>query len=72
MLYYCSIDVLLFYLCYVVLLRYSFQNTLQLLGLDEAEDNNKDPVMMKGAYLSLLYLRHLRVKELQVKSFSMP
>ncbi|XP_073483154.1 uncharacterized protein [Aquarana catesbeiana] len=44
---------------------YSFQNTLQLLGLDEAEDNSKDPVMMKGAYLSLLYLRHLRVKELQ-------
>ncbi|KAM5163890.1 uncharacterized protein ACMZJ9_006474 [Mantella aurantiaca] len=44
---------------------YNFQNTLQLLGLDEADDNNKDPIMMKGAYLSLLYLRHLRVTELQ-------
>ncbi|XP_075058991.1 uncharacterized protein LOC142144265 [Mixophyes fleayi] len=44
---------------------YNYQNTLQLLGLDEAEDNSKDPVMMKGAYLSLLYLRHLRLRELQ-------
>ncbi|KAM4771028.1 uncharacterized protein WCC33_002830 [Rhinophrynus dorsalis] len=45
---------------------YSYQNTLQLLGLDEAGDNNsKDPVMMKGAYLSFLYLRHLRIRELQ-------
>ncbi|XP_063773167.1 uncharacterized protein LOC134909816 isoform X2 [Pseudophryne corroboree] len=44
---------------------YNYQNTLQLLGLDEAEDNGKDPVMMKGAYLSLLYLRHLRLRDLQ-------
>ncbi|XP_072266301.1 uncharacterized protein [Pyxicephalus adspersus] len=45
---------------------FNYQNTLQLLGLDEAEDNSKDPVMMKGAYLSLLYLSHLRVRELQL------
>ncbi|XP_069582750.1 uncharacterized protein [Ranitomeya imitator] len=44
---------------------YNYQNTLQLLGLDEAEDNSKDPVLMKGAYLSLLYLRHLRLRDLQ-------
>ncbi|XP_069830917.1 uncharacterized protein [Dendropsophus ebraccatus] len=45
--------------------RYNYQNTLQLLGLDEAEDNSKDPILMKGAYLSLLYLRHLRLRDLQ-------
>ncbi|KAM9316636.1 uncharacterized protein PAF06_007690 [Gastrophryne carolinensis] len=44
---------------------YNYQNALQLLGLDEAEDTSKDPIMMKGAYLSFLYLRHLRVRELQ-------
>uniref|UniRef100_A0A8C5QPJ6 DUF4549 domain-containing protein n=1 Tax=Leptobrachium leishanense TaxID=445787 RepID=A0A8C5QPJ6_9ANUR len=45
---------------------YSYQNALQLLGLEETECNNSnDPVMMKGAYLSLLYLRHLRIRELQ-------
>ncbi|XP_077145694.1 uncharacterized protein LOC143807719 isoform X2 [Ranitomeya variabilis] len=44
---------------------YNYQNMLQLLGLDEAEDNSKDPVLMKGAYLSLLYLRHLRLRDLQ-------
>ncbi|KAG9493346.1 hypothetical protein GDO78_001317 [Eleutherodactylus coqui] len=44
---------------------YNYQNTLQLLGLDEAEDNSKDPVLMKGAYLSLLYLRLLRLRDLQ-------
>ncbi|KAM8953019.1 uncharacterized protein RCH25_043786 [Pelodytes ibericus] len=45
---------------------YNFQSALQLLGLEEAEDNNSnDPVMMKGAYLSHLYLRHLKIRELQ-------
>lgn len=43
-------------------------DTMQLLGLDEGkEENIKDPVMMRGAYLSFLYLRHLRIRELQVK-----
>ncbi|OCT80388.1 uncharacterized protein ccdc162p.L [Xenopus laevis] len=45
--------------------EYNYQTTLQLFGLEEAEDNNTDPVMIKGAYLSLLYLRHLRIRELQ-------
>ncbi|XP_029452705.1 uncharacterized protein LOC115088588 [Rhinatrema bivittatum] len=45
---------------------YSYQSTLQLLGLDEeTHDSTKDPVTMQGAYLSFLYLRHLRIRELQ-------
>ncbi|XP_039605696.1 uncharacterized protein si:ch73-242m19.1, partial [Polypterus senegalus] len=45
---------------------YSYMETLQLLGLDEGkEEINNDPVSMRGAYLSLLYLRHLRIRELQ-------
>ncbi|XP_067875378.1 putative uncharacterized protein C6orf183 isoform X2 [Heterodontus francisci] len=45
---------------------YSYTSTMQLLGLDEGnEENAKDPVMTQGAYLSLLYLRHLRIRELQ-------
>ncbi|CAH2252244.1 Hypothetical predicted protein [Pelobates cultripes] len=44
---------------------YNYQSALQILGLEEADDNRNDPVMMKGAYLSLLYLRHLRIRELQ-------
>ncbi|KAM6460286.1 uncharacterized protein PHA67_008900 isoform 3-T4 [Liasis olivaceus] len=38
----------------------------QLLGLDEdMEAPSKDLAMRKGGYLSLLYLRHLRIRELQ-------
>ncbi|XP_067841118.1 uncharacterized protein si:ch73-242m19.1 [Heptranchias perlo] len=45
---------------------YSYTTTMQLLGLDEVnEDNIRDPVMTRGAYLSLLFLRHLRIRELQ-------
>uniref|UniRef100_UPI00398EB9BA uncharacterized protein isoform X2 n=1 Tax=Pristiophorus japonicus TaxID=55135 RepID=UPI00398EB9BA len=45
---------------------YSYTSTLQLLGLDEGnEENAKDPAMTWGAYLSLLFLRHLRIRELQ-------
>nr|XP_033794395.1 uncharacterized protein LOC117357639 isoform X2 [Geotrypetes seraphini] len=45
---------------------YSYQTTLQLLGLDEEKhDDTKNPVMLHGAYLSFLYLRHLRIRELQ-------
>ncbi|MGH0156902.1 UNVERIFIED_CONTAM: hypothetical protein FKN15_076171 [Acipenser sinensis] len=46
---------------------YCYMDTMQLLGLDEGkEENIKDPVMMRGAYLSFLYLRHLRIRELQL------
>ncbi|KAH0622205.1 hypothetical protein JD844_024313 [Phrynosoma platyrhinos] len=45
----------------------SHTTTLQLLGLDEGMDSNdKDLVPRKGAYLSLFYLRHLRIRELQI------
>ncbi|XP_042300836.1 uncharacterized protein LOC121918885 isoform X2 [Sceloporus undulatus] len=44
----------------------SHATTLQLLGLDEdMEASDKDLVSRKGAYLSLLYLRHLKIRELQ-------
>ncbi|MBN3319340.1 CF183 protein, partial [Atractosteus spatula] len=46
--------------------NYSYMETMQLLGLDDGqEEGGKDPVMTKGAYLSFLYLRHLRIRELQ-------
>ncbi|KAM8998877.1 uncharacterized protein ACOB8E_021202 [Sarcophilus harrisii] len=45
---------------------YSYLGALQLLGFDEDdESDDKNPIMMKGAYLSFLYLRHLRIRELQ-------
>nr|XP_023396195.1 uncharacterized protein CCDC162P [Loxodonta africana] len=45
---------------------YSYVTTLQLLGLDDGtEPSDGNPVLMKGAYLSFLYLRHLRIRELQ-------
>ncbi|XP_043856794.1 uncharacterized protein LOC122753467 [Dromiciops gliroides] len=45
---------------------YSYLGTLQLLGLGEADETgDKNPIMMRGAYLSFLYLRHLRIRELQ-------
>ncbi|XP_048348944.1 uncharacterized protein LOC125430762 isoform X3 [Sphaerodactylus townsendi] len=47
--------------------RHNCTATLQLLGLDEGmeEASSKDFTTVKGAYLSLLYLRHLRIRELQ-------
>lgn len=42
---------------------------MQLLGLDEGqegEEGTSDAVTARGAYLSLLYLRHLKIRELQV------
>ncbi|XP_015211614.2 uncharacterized protein si:ch73-242m19.1 isoform X3 [Lepisosteus oculatus] len=46
--------------------NYSYMETMQLLGLDDGqEESGKDPVMIRGAYLSFLYLRHLRIRELQ-------
>nr|XP_008261576.2 uncharacterized protein LOC100346633 [Oryctolagus cuniculus] len=46
---------------------YNYAMTLQLLGLDDegAEPGARDPALMRGAYLSFLYLRHLRIRELQ-------
>jgi hypothetical protein len=40
---------------------------LQLLGLDDGtESSDRNPVPMRGAYLSFLCVRHLRIRELQV------
>ncbi|KAM9665221.1 LOW QUALITY PROTEIN: uncharacterized protein ACIGJ3_008931 [Trichechus inunguis] len=45
---------------------YSNINLYQLLGLDDGTElNDGNLVLMKGAYLSFLYLRHLRIRELQ-------
>ncbi|KAF5919931.1 hypothetical protein HPG69_014296 [Diceros bicornis minor] len=45
---------------------YSFAMALQMLGLDDgAGPSDRDPVLMRGTYLSFLYLRHLRIRELQ-------
>ncbi|KTG43480.1 hypothetical protein cypCar_00011985 [Cyprinus carpio] len=43
-----------------------------LLEKDEdAEDGAKDPVTVRGAYASLIYLRHLRIRELKRTCLSM-
>ncbi|XP_066505111.1 uncharacterized protein si:ch73-242m19.1, partial [Hoplias malabaricus] len=47
-------------------------SSAQLLGLDEdLEDGSEDPVASRGAYMSLLYLRHIRIKELRRTCLSM-
>ncbi|XP_012877821.1 PREDICTED: transmembrane protein FLJ37396 [Dipodomys ordii] len=46
--------------------RYNYAMTLQLLGLDDGNDSSdRNFVLMRGAYLSLLCLRHLRIRKLQ-------
>ncbi|KAJ6660255.1 hypothetical protein lerEdw1_017955 [Lerista edwardsae] len=43
-----------------------YTTTSQSLGLDEGmEASSRDLTMTNGAYLSLLYLRHLRIRDLQ-------
>ncbi|XP_078256203.1 coiled-coil domain containing 162 [Rhinoraja longicauda] len=45
---------------------YDLATIMQRLGLDEgAEESGNDPALTRGAYLSLLFLRHLRIRELQ-------
>lgn len=47
---------------------YSFEDSLHLLGLDDcSEEGTSDPVLTRGAYLSLIYLRHLKLRQLQVR-----
>lgn len=47
---------------------YSFEDSLQLLGLDDSlEEGTSDPIMTRGAYLSLIHLRHLKLRQLQVR-----
>ncbi|XP_054675028.1 uncharacterized protein LOC129203961 isoform X2 [Grus americana] len=45
---------------------YSYVGTLQLLGLeDDTATPHREHVVRRGAYLSLLFLRHLRLRELK-------
>ncbi|KAL7380391.1 hypothetical protein ABVT39_017041 [Epinephelus coioides] len=51
---------------------YSFEDSLQLLGLDDSlEEGTSDPIMTRGAYLSLIHLRHLKLRQLQRISLSL-
>lgn len=46
----------------------SFEDSLHLLGLDDSsEEGTSDCVLRKGAYLSLIFLRHLKLRQLQVR-----
>nr|XP_046268697.1 uncharacterized protein si:ch73-242m19.1 isoform X2 [Scatophagus argus] len=46
--------------------RYSLDDSMQLLALDDnLEERTSDPIISRGAYLSLIYLRHLKLRELQ-------
>nr|XP_034379600.1 LOW QUALITY PROTEIN: uncharacterized protein LOC117724113 [Arvicanthis niloticus] len=44
---------------------YSYAMALQLLGLSDGTEPDRNPVLMRGAYLSFLCLRHLHIRELQ-------
>ncbi|XP_051031282.1 uncharacterized protein LOC127215027 [Phodopus roborovskii] len=44
---------------------YNYAVTLQLLGLSDGTEPDQNPVLMRGAYLSFLCLRHLHIRELQ-------
>ncbi|KAL8592205.1 hypothetical protein ACOMHN_030880 [Nucella lapillus] len=44
---------------------YDYVNTVQMLGLDDGDQNSGDPVTMQGSLLAFLYLRHLRIRDLQ-------
>ncbi|XP_028251836.1 uncharacterized protein LOC114427829 [Parambassis ranga] len=45
---------------------HSFEDSLQVLGLEDGlEEGTSNPVVSRGAYLSLIYLRHLKLRELQ-------
>lgn len=51
------------------LCSFSFEKSLKLLGLDDSfQEGTSDPVVTRGAYLSLIHLRHLKLRQLQVKS----
>ncbi|XP_040584075.1 uncharacterized protein LOC101831404 isoform X2 [Mesocricetus auratus] len=44
---------------------YNYAVALQLLGLGDGTQPDENPVLMRGAYLSFLCLRHLHIRELQ-------
>ncbi|KAG7510523.1 hypothetical protein JOB18_024247 [Solea senegalensis] len=52
--------------------RSSTSQRLQLVDLDDSlEEDISDPIVTKGAHLSLVYLRHLKLRELQRVSLAM-
>lgn len=56
------------YSIFLACCRYNYARALLLLGLDDGTGpSDEDPVLRRGAYLSFLYLRHLRIRELQVR-----
>ena len=44
--------------------QYNYMSVMTLLGLDDDESQH-DPTMVQGGYLSFLYLRHLRLRDLK-------
>ncbi|KAH9494550.1 hypothetical protein Btru_042420 [Bulinus truncatus] len=44
---------------------YDYSSTVQMLGLDDGEQADSDPVTVQGSFLSYLHLRHLRIRDLQ-------
>lgn len=52
-----------------LLCSYSFEESLKLLGLEDGfKGGASDPVVTRGAYLSLTHLRHLKLRQLQVRA----
>ncbi|XP_041457909.1 uncharacterized protein LOC121410103 isoform X2 [Lytechinus variegatus] len=45
--------------------EFTFADALQKLGLEDDSSSQQDPTMVQGGYLSYLYLRHLRIRDLQ-------
>ncbi|XP_071476027.1 uncharacterized protein [Diadema antillarum] len=45
--------------------EFTFADALQRLGLEDDSSSQQDPTMVQGGYLSYLYLRHLRIRDLQ-------
>ncbi|KAI4884589.1 hypothetical protein NFI96_034543 [Prochilodus magdalenae] len=58
--------------CCILFYHYSYSGSAQRLKLDEGlKDDSKDPAASRAAYVSLLYLRYLRIRELKRTCLSM-
>ncbi|PAA69803.1 hypothetical protein BOX15_Mlig033119g1 [Macrostomum lignano] len=44
---------------------FDFNQTMQMLGLNDADSMKDDPAGVQGAYLSYLHLRHLKTRDLR-------
>ncbi|XP_033105563.1 uncharacterized protein LOC117107864 [Anneissia japonica] len=45
--------------------EFNYQSAMQMLGLDDDDSAGRNPTSMQGGYLSLLNLRHLRIRDLK-------